>query len=454
MSQNIIKQEGIPSGFPSLDNITGGWQKANLIVIASRPSVGKTAFATNIACNAAIRQRIPVAFFSLEMSSTQLGKRLIVQETGESNQFVMENLNYDTTDWPKMEGRLKELSNAPLFIDDTPGLSIKDFQETAKKLVEKKGVKLLVVDYLQLMTGPEEYRGQREQEVAFVARALKSTAKELNVPVIALTQLSRAANSGSERPELRNIRESGTIEEAADLVIIIHRPDIVSIIENPADKENAELIIGKNRNGKTCSVSFRFTSENLRFSESEDSIIKQERPKNVSKIKIRRRLNEQYTLDTFKLTPCNIEAFKVAMDFVCNLPNSRQFLLIGPTGSGKTRLINVVGNAIDSDMTVLYVTGEEFENQYLDAVKTGRKIDFMNFYLKADVMLLDGLQEMNVAGAREALYHISTDLDLGGKRLGVTSSLNLNELEKLYNDERAFMDIRKGRVVEIGKFEQ
>ena len=265
----INTEHGIPSGFPSLDEITGGWQKSNLIVIASRPSIGKTTFALDIARNAAVNHNIPVAFFSLEMSSAQLSRRVIIQETGLSKEDYPRHREIDTTDWQQLEGRLEKLSKAPLYIDDTPGLFVKDFREKAKELVEENNVRLIVVDYLQLMRGPEEFLSQREQEVAYVARALKTTAKELNVPVIALTQLSRALNSIPGRPELKDIRESVSIEETADLVILIHRPDIVGLSEDPADREKTEFIIAKNSNGYLNEVPMLFKVEKLQFQDSD-----------------------------------------------------------------------------------------------------------------------------------------------------------------------------------------
>lgn len=445
-------ERGIPSGFPSLDRITGGWQNSNLIVIASRPSVGKTTFALNVARNAAVEHNIPVAFFSLEMSSAQLSRRLIMQETGLSKEDYLGHWEIDTTNWQQLEGRLEKLSKALLYVDDTPGLSLKDFREKVKELVEEKNVRLIVVDYLQLMQGPEEYRGQREQEVAYIARALKSTAKEMNVPVIGLSQLSRTALSArTGRPELKDIRESVSIEETADLVILIHRPDIVAAIEDPSDRERAEFIIAKNLNGNLGEVPMLFKAEKLQFEEAYKPF-KQEPVQAAPRIKIHRRLNEQYTLDTFKLAPSNIEAIKVAMDFICNLSNSQQFLLIGPTGSGKTRLINVVGNAIEPDMTVLYVTGKEFEDQYKEAVKKDHLMDFRNFYAKADVMLLDDLQDLVAPEAQKALGDIRYHLYRSGKRIGVTSSLDINDLEKLF-DKNTLWDMRMGRVVKIEKFE-
>ena len=264
-------ERGIPSGFPSLDRITGGWQNSNLIVIASRPSVGKTTFALNIARFAAVDCNIPVAFFSVEMSSSQLARRLIIQETGLSKEDNLGHRDIYTTEWQQLEGRLEKLSKAPLYVDDTPGLSVKDFREKVKELVEEKNVRLIIVDYIQLMSGPEEFRGQREQEVAYVARALKSTSKELKVPVIALSQLSRSlTKSGPGRPELKDLRESDSIEETADLIVLIHHPEIIGIRVDPADREKTEFIIAKNLNGYLNEVPLLFKAEKLQFEEPDE----------------------------------------------------------------------------------------------------------------------------------------------------------------------------------------
>lgn len=432
-------ERGIPSGFPSLDRITEGWLKSNLIVIASRPAVGKTTFALNIARNAAVDFNIPVAFFSLEMSSEQLSRRLIMQETGLSKEDYLGHREIDTTNWQQLEGRLEKLSKAPLYVDDTPGLSLKDFREKVKELVEEKNVRLIVVDFLQLMQGPEEFRGQREQEVAYIARALKSTAKEMNVPVIALSQLSRTIRPA--RPELKDLRESASIEETADLVILIHRPDIVAAIEDPSDRERAEFIIAKNLNGNLDEVPMLFKVEKLQFEEAYQ-------PFN----KIQRRLNKQYTFDTFKLAPSNIEAIKVAMDFICNLSNSQQFLLIGPTGSGKTRLINTVGNAIEPNLTVIYVTGKEFEDQYKESVITDHLMDFKHFYSKADALLIDDLQDLMAPEAQKALGDIRYHLYRSGKRICAASSLSINILEQFF-DKDTLWDLSIGRVENIERFE-
>ena len=266
---------GVPSGFPTLDRITQGWQPSDLIILAARPSVGKTAFSLNIARNAAVDHHKPVAFFSLEMSSSQLAKRLVVSETGLSADKIKGATPMEDYEWDQLEYKIKDLSKAPLYIDDTPGLPIMEFRTKAKNLVHNKGVKLIVVDYLQLMQGPPDLRGMREQEVAAISRTLKATAKELNVPIIALSQLSRQAvqrTQGSGKPQLNDLRESGSIEQDADMVLFIHRPEFVGLADNPEDREKTQLIIAKHRNGETREIDMVFKSERVKFMEMSEAL--------------------------------------------------------------------------------------------------------------------------------------------------------------------------------------
>ena len=266
---------GVPSGFASIDRITQGWQPSDLIILAARPSVGKTAFALNLARNAAVMHHMPVAFFSLEMSAIQLAKRLMTSESGLSADKIKGGVKLEAYEWEQLEYKLKELAKAPLYIDDTPGIPVMEFRTKIKTLVKNKGVRLVVVDYLQLMQGPAELRGMREQEVAAISRTLKATAKELNVPIIALSQLSRNAvqrQGGSGKPQLSDLRESGSIEQDADMVIFIHRPDYVGLSDNPGDKEATQIIIAKHRNGETAEIDMRFKSEQIRFLEMDDTL--------------------------------------------------------------------------------------------------------------------------------------------------------------------------------------
>ena len=266
---------GVPCGFYSIDRITMGWQKSDLIILAARPSVGKTAFSLNLARNAAVDHHMAVAFFSLEMSAIQLVKRLITSESGLSADKIKGGAKLEDYEWEQLEYKLKALSKAPLYIDDTPGLPLMEFRTKAKNLVKNKGVRLIIVDYLQLMQGPAELKGLREQEVAAVSRTLKATAKELDVPIIALSQLSRQAvqrQGSGGKPQLSDLRESGSIEQDADMVIFIQRPDFVGLSENPEDKEKTQIIIAKHRNGETCDIDMLFKSEQIRFVELDDSL--------------------------------------------------------------------------------------------------------------------------------------------------------------------------------------
>lgn|SRR5574344_50970 len=267
---------GVPSGFPGIDKLTMGWQPSDMIIIAARPSVGKTAFALNIARNAAVDHHMPVAFFSLEMSALQLVKRLMISESGLSSEKIKGGQKMENYEWEQLEYKLKELSKAPLYIDDTPGMQLMEFRTKAKNLVKNRGVRLIIVDYLQLMQAPSEVKGgMREQEVAAISRALKATAKELDIPIIALSQLSRQAvqrQGSGGRPQLSDLRESGSIEQDADIVIFIHRPDYVGLSESVEDREKTEIIFAKHRNGATDTVPMLFKSELTKFVELNDAL--------------------------------------------------------------------------------------------------------------------------------------------------------------------------------------
>ena len=266
---------GVPSGFPSIDRVTMGWQKSDLIILAARPSVGKTAFALNLARNASVDHHMPVAFFSLEMSSIQLAKRLMTSESGLTADKIKGGVKLEDFEWQQLEYKLKGLSKAPLYIDDTPGIQLMEFRTKAKNLVKNKGVRMIIVDYLQLMQGPTELRGMREQEVAAISRTLKATAKELEIPIIALSQLSRASvqrTGGNGKPQLSDLRESGSIEQDADMVIFIHRPDYIGMSENPEDREKTQIIIAKHRNGETLDIDMTFKSDQVRFLELDEAL--------------------------------------------------------------------------------------------------------------------------------------------------------------------------------------
>ena len=269
---------GVPSGFRTLDSVTMGWQPSDLIILAARPSVGKTAFVLNVARNAAVMAKMPVAFFSLEMPAIQLAKRMMVSETGMSADKIKGGVELAGHEWVQLETQLRDLSKAPLYIDDTPSLPVMEFRSKVKRLVNQKGVRLVIVDYLQLMQGPSELRGMREQEVAAISRTLKATAKECNVPIIALSQLSRQSETrsgGNGRPQLSDLRESGSIEQDADIVIFLHRADYQGLNADPNDIGKTTLIIAKHRNGSIGDIEMRFRANEVRFVDPADSTLSQ-----------------------------------------------------------------------------------------------------------------------------------------------------------------------------------
>ena len=258
---------GLESGYHDLDKLTSGWQRSDLIIIAARPAMGKTAFVLTMARNMAVDHKIPVAFFSLEMASTQLVKRLMISETGLSAEKIKGGKKLEQYEWEQLNERLNALSQAPLYIDDTPGLSIYEFRSKARRLVSSAGVKMIIIDYLQLMAGPPELKAMREQEVSAISRSLKAIAKELNVPILALSQLSRAVETrgGAKRPQLSDLRESGAIEQDADIVMFIHRPDYYGMTEDPSQVGLTDIIIAKHRNGAVCDVQMKFRNSEVRF---------------------------------------------------------------------------------------------------------------------------------------------------------------------------------------------
>ncbi|MCQ2142638.1 MAG: replicative DNA helicase [Bacteroidales bacterium] len=262
---------GVPSGYPSLDAITLGWQASDLIILAARPSVGKTAFALNVARNAAVDHNIPVAVFSLEMPAIQLAKRMMVSETGLDSKKIKGGTPLESEDWKRLEEQLRRLSQAPLYIDDTPSLPVMEFRSKVKRLVKEKKVQLIVVDYLQLMQGPAELRAFREQEVAAISRTLKATAKEHGVPIIALSQLSRNAvqrQGSNTRPQLSDLRESGSLAQDADMVLSSRRSDYQGLGGEDAVKGETKLIIAKHRNGEIGDVDLIFHDNLARFDDA------------------------------------------------------------------------------------------------------------------------------------------------------------------------------------------
>ena len=277
LQQNQLRQDGlsgVPSGYTAIDRITLGWQPSDLIIVAARPSMGKTAFVLTMARNMAVEHKVPVAFFSLEMSSTQLVKRLMISETGLDGDKIKGGKKLKDYEWEQLHSRINQLVKAPLYVDDTPSLSIFEFRSKARRLVSMNGVKMIIIDYLQLMTGPPELRGMREQEVSAISRSLKAISKELNVPIVALSQLSRAVETrgGNKRPQLSDLRESGAIEQDADLVLFIHRGDYYGLADdNPALRGLTDIIIAKHRNGAVGDVKLKFRSSEVRFVDMTDA---------------------------------------------------------------------------------------------------------------------------------------------------------------------------------------
>ncbi len=269
---------GIATGFDKLDKVTSGWQPSDLIIIAARPGMGKTAFVLSMARNIAIDFNHPVAVFSLEMSSVQLITRLISSETGLSSEKLRTG-KLEKHEWEQLSVKVRDLEKAPLFIDDTPSLSIFDLRAKARRLSSQHGIKLIVIDYLQLMTagGGGKGGGNREQEISTISRNLKALAKELDIPVIALSQLSRAVETrgSSKRPLLSDLRESGAIEQDADIVSFIYRPEYYKIEEWDDDEQSptqgqAEFIIAKHRNGSLENIRLKFIGSLGKFDNLED----------------------------------------------------------------------------------------------------------------------------------------------------------------------------------------
>ena len=258
---------GVPSGYTELDNYTGGFQNSDLIIVAGRPSQGKTALVLSIARNASIFHEVPVAFFSLEMSNQQLVLRLICAEARVDAQSVRTG-RLPEDEWRKLSTSIGKLYKAKIFIDDTPALTALEIRAKARRLKVEHNVGLIIVDYLQLMQGPKNAQS-REQEISSISRSLKALAKELNTPVIALSQLNRAVEMrGDKRPVLADLRESGAIEQDADVVLFVHRPEMfgINVDENNEPTEGmAEIIIGKQRNGPTGSARLAFIKQYARF---------------------------------------------------------------------------------------------------------------------------------------------------------------------------------------------
>ena len=276
-SKNANSYNGVPSGFTAIDRVTLGWQLSDLIIVAALPPRHNAALALSMARNMAVNYEQGVAFFSLEMSAVQLMMRLIIAETGLSGNDVKSG-RLTPEQWRHLESATKPLASAPLYIDDTPALSVFEFRSKARRLKIHNDIKIIIIDYLQLMTGNQDSKGNREQEVAFISRTLKAIAKELNVPVIALSQLSRATEmrGGSKRPQLSDLRESGAIEQDADIVAFIHRPEYYGLTTTEDGMPTAgmaEIILAKHRNGAVCDIPLRFIKEQARFTDMDDAML-------------------------------------------------------------------------------------------------------------------------------------------------------------------------------------
>ncbi len=261
---------GLESGFHELDKMTSGWQNSDLIIIAARPAMGKTALVLSMAKNMAVNYNTPLAIFSLEMSNLQLVNRLI-SNVAEIPGSLIKSGQLSQVQWQQLFARIKYLTGAPLYIDDTPSLSIFELRTKARRLVREHGVKLIIIDYLQLMNASGMKFGSREQEVSMISRSLKQLAKELNIPIIALSQLNRSVESRTDgkRPQLSDLRESGAIEQDADIVCFIHRPEYYTKSGQDSAGNDirglAEFIIAKHRSGGIGDVQLHFRAEYARF---------------------------------------------------------------------------------------------------------------------------------------------------------------------------------------------
>lgn len=262
---------GISSGFRDLDKMTSGWQNSDLVILAARPAMGKTAFALSMAKNIAIDQKIPMAFFSLEMANVQLVNRLVSNVCEVSGEKIKSG-QLEPHEWGQLDIKIRELYGAPLFMDDTPSLSVFELRTKARRLVREHGVRLIMIDYLQLMNASGMSFGSRQEEVSTISRSLKGLAKELNIPILALSQLNRGSEKrdGDEgkRPQLSDLRESGAIEQDADMVLFIHRPEYYHIYQDQQGRDlrgKAEIIIAKHRNGAVGDVLLQFKGAYTRF---------------------------------------------------------------------------------------------------------------------------------------------------------------------------------------------
>ena len=276
-SQNDSNISGVPSGFNALDRITSGWQNSDLIIIAARPAMGKTAFVLSMAKNIAVNFGHAVAMFSLEMSNVQLVNRLIMNVC-EIEGDKIKNGRLTKSEWSQLEHKINDLQGAPIYVDDTPSLSVFELRSKARKLKREKDIRLIIIDYLQLMNASGMNFGSREQEISIISRNLKALAKELDIPIIALSQLNRNVESRTgvegKTPQLSDLRESGAIEQDADMVCFIHRPEYYHIYTDSATNKDlrglGEIIIAKHRNGATGNIWLRFRNKFAKFQNEND----------------------------------------------------------------------------------------------------------------------------------------------------------------------------------------
>ena len=276
-SQNDGGMTGVPTGYFKLDEITSGWQASDLVIIAGRPAMGKTSFALSLARNISVDYGEPIAFFSLEMNNVQLVNRLISNVCEIPGSKILSGKLSDE-EWKRFDNRIPKLLNAPIYVDDTPGLSVFELRTKARRLVREKGIKVLMIDYLQLMSASGMNFNSRQEEVSMISRSLKGLAKELDIPVLALSQLSRdvekRSGNDSKIPQLSDLRESGAIEQDADMVLFVHRPEYYRIFQDEDGNDlrgMAQIIIAKHRKGSTGNVLLNFRGEFTRFANPDDA---------------------------------------------------------------------------------------------------------------------------------------------------------------------------------------
>ena len=276
-SANTGGLTGIPTGYTDLDEVTRGWQKSDLVIIAGRPAMGKTSFALSLAKNIAVDYQVPIAFFSLEMNNVQLVNRLISNTCEIAGSKIL-NGQLTPDEWDRLDKNLTKLTGSPVYIDDTPGLSVFELRTKARRLVREKGVKIIMIDYLQLMNANGMKFGSRQEEVSTISRSLKGLAKELDIPILALSQLNRTVENRDglegKRPQLSDLRESGAIEQDADMVLFVHRPEYYHIYQDEKGNDlhgMAQIIIAKHRKGATRDVLLTFKGEFTSFRNPEET---------------------------------------------------------------------------------------------------------------------------------------------------------------------------------------